>query len=569
MTKRPTGLIYAVDERPPLPTLLLLGLQHAGLMSVYLVMIVIIFKAAGASRSETISAVSFGMIALAISTILQALRKGPIGSGFLAAPVFSAIYLGPSILAAKSGGLPVVFGMTIMAAALEVLLASQLHRLRGLFPPALSGFIITIVGIELGLVAIEHVLDIENFQRPDYSRHVIVSGLTLTTMIGLSVWSSGGARLMCSAIGIAFGVVIAAILGIISQAHWNLIFEVPLVSLPDPGYISYDFDPSFIPAFLVAGVAAALRTVGVITTCQKINDEEMRQPDYAKIKGGMVADGLGCMIAGALGTMGMNSAPSLVGATQATGATSRFIAFSAGGILLLISFSPAVASLLLIIPNSVIGAALLFTSSFMITGGIQIMLSRNIDARMTYVIGISMLLGLSKRVFQDFFANLPVILQPISNSMLSLAVVSALTLHLIFRIGSKKTATIDFEDLEHSPTELVASLERQATTWKVDREIVDRAISSTQSILVHIERAHLAKGKLTMNLSFNDLNFVVNLQYKGTMLSLPHVGIRNRIFVEEESFSYGLADFLTGAYPDRMESSANGDDISIRFHFST
>lgn len=568
MAKRPSDLIYAVDERPPMPTLLLLGLQHAGLMAVYLVMIVIIFKAAGAPRSEIVSAVSFGMIALAISMMLQALRKGPIGSGYLAAPVFSAIYLGPSILAAKSGGLPVVFGMTIMAAALEILLASQLHRLRGLFPPAISGFIITIVGIELGLVAIEHVLDIQNFQRPDYGQHVAVSGLTLAMMIGLSVWTSGGARLMCSAIGIAFGVVVAAILGIISEARWSIVLEVPLLALPDPSYISYDFDASFLPAFLVAGVAAALRTVGVVTACQKINDEDLRQPDYGKIKGGMIADGLGCMIAGVFGTMGMNTAPSLVGATQATGATSRYIAFSAGGILLLISFSPAVASLLLVLPNSVIGAALLFTSAFMITGGIQIMVSRNIDARMTYVIGISMLLGLSKRVFQDFFAGLPDLLQPISNSMLSLAVVSALTLHLIFRIGSKKTATIAFENLEHPPAELVGLLEQQATNWYVDREIVDRAISSTQRLLEHLERAHLVKGDLAMSLSFNDLNFVVSLQYKGSLLSLPHIGIRNRSFLEEESFSYGLADFLTGAYPDKMESSAKGDDITIRFYFS-
>jgi hypothetical protein len=31
-----------------------------------------------------------------------------VGSGYLAVPVFSAIYLGPSVLAAKAGGLPAV-----------------------------------------------------------------------------------------------------------------------------------------------------------------------------------------------------------------------------------------------------------------------------------------------------------------------------------------------------------------------------------------------------------------------------------------------------------------------------
>ena len=41
------------------------------------------------------------------------------------------------------------------------------------FPPAISGFIVAIVGIQLGLVAIDHVLDIDDFKKPDYSRHVL------------------------------------------------------------------------------------------------------------------------------------------------------------------------------------------------------------------------------------------------------------------------------------------------------------------------------------------------------------------------------------------------------------
>ena len=46
MASRPQDLIYAVDERPPGPQLALLGLQHAVMISVYLVLIVIIMRAA-------------------------------------------------------------------------------------------------------------------------------------------------------------------------------------------------------------------------------------------------------------------------------------------------------------------------------------------------------------------------------------------------------------------------------------------------------------------------------------------------------------------------------------------
>ena len=127
------------------------GMQHAMLLSVNLVLIVIVFRRAGAGDAATLSALSLGMIALAISTVLQSMRKGPVGSGYLAPPVFSAIYIGPAVLAAGTGGLPAVFGMTMFAGLVEISLAPLLRRLRALFPPAISGFIVVIVGLQLGM----------------------------------------------------------------------------------------------------------------------------------------------------------------------------------------------------------------------------------------------------------------------------------------------------------------------------------------------------------------------------------------------------------------------------------
>jgi hypothetical protein len=51
-------------------------------------------------------------------------------------------------------------------------------------------------------------------------------------------------------------------------------------------------------------VAAGLRTVGVITTCQRINDVNWKRPDRRSIAGGVLADGLGCAIGEALGVSG-------------------------------------------------------------------------------------------------------------------------------------------------------------------------------------------------------------------------------------------------------------------------
>lgn len=89
-------------------------------MSVYLVLIIIVVRTSKLTDEIAVDAVRVGMIALAMATTLQAL-KPPFGSGFLAAPVVSAIYFKASLLAAELGGLPLVLGMTVFAGLLEIL----------------------------------------------------------------------------------------------------------------------------------------------------------------------------------------------------------------------------------------------------------------------------------------------------------------------------------------------------------------------------------------------------------------------------------------------------------------
>jgi xanthine permease XanP len=111
--------------------------------------------------------------------VLQSIRRGPDGSGYPAPPVFSAIYIGPAVLAAGTGGLPAVFGMTMFAGLVEIGLAPLLRKLRALFPAAISGFIVVIVGLQLGVIGIGDLLGVEHINRPTFHYHLIIGGLTL------------------------------------------------------------------------------------------------------------------------------------------------------------------------------------------------------------------------------------------------------------------------------------------------------------------------------------------------------------------------------------------------------
>ncbi len=78
--------------------------------------------------------VSLSMIAGGIGTILQGFNNGPVGSGYLCPHLCGSSYFSASIIAAKSGGLQLVFGMTAMAGLFEALISRVINRLRAIFP---------------------------------------------------------------------------------------------------------------------------------------------------------------------------------------------------------------------------------------------------------------------------------------------------------------------------------------------------------------------------------------------------------------------------------------------------
>jgi xanthine permease XanP len=84
---RPTKLIYAVDEWPPPLQLALLGAQYAVMSAIYLVLVAIVLRSAKVAEADTVGLMGIACIALAVGTFLQALPRGPVGSGFLAPPV--------------------------------------------------------------------------------------------------------------------------------------------------------------------------------------------------------------------------------------------------------------------------------------------------------------------------------------------------------------------------------------------------------------------------------------------------------------------------------------------------
>ncbi|GAN77610.1 solute carrier family 23 protein [Acidisphaera rubrifaciens] len=569
---RPEGLVYALDERPPALRLLLLGLQYAVMDAIYLVLVAIILRAAHVDAATSVNLMGIACIAVAIGTALQALPRGPVGSGFLAPPVFSATYLAPSVLAAQAGGMPLVFGMTLLAGLAEIAFGLLLGRLRVIVTPVLSGLSVFIVGLQLGVVGIGQMLDARHEHLATYGLHLSAAVATLAVCVGLSIWGRGAAKLLCSSMGLAVGMALAAAVGMMPPGSLAGLHGAAWFAVPMPAIGHIRFDLHLMPAFLASGVAAALRAVGVVTTCQRINDAGWRRPDMGNIRRGVLADGLANTLGGILGAPGMNIAPSLVGISTVTGATSRVIAFAAAAILFVIGLSPRIAGALLLVPPEVAGPLLVFTSSFMISGGMQIMLARPLDPRGVYVISISTLLALSESVFPAYYRALRPMARSLTENPLAFGLGTAVLLTLLFRLGTRHKAETPWDGSEPSTRRAVGFLETTGKAWKVPAETLSQAAAQMARMMAMQPPGMPADGRLRLSFDGADLDLALRWGRPEAPVPLPAAQpvppATLEIENEESALMLGLRDFLRGLTADRKSVTRRRGEVLVRLGYS-
>jgi xanthine permease XanP len=437
---KPENLIYGLDDKPPWTISFILGLQHVFTMSSTLVLPVVIAREMGAGIDVVQSLVCFSMIAAGLGTVFQALRKGPIGSGYICPNLCGPSYLSVSVQAAWLGGLPLMHGMTIISGIFEMLFSRVIQKLRFLFPPEITGLVVLMVAVALIPLGTSKFVGIAYQGDAINLKGLSIAVVTLFSMIGFSIWGKGKLKLYCVLIGLGIGYVLSIASGVILQKDFTVFLHAPWFSLPGKGtkFLSYSFDWALVLPFMVVSLCQSLKSFGNLITCQKINDENWTAPDMKNVGKGLLASGLSVTLAGLFGGMATDTSASNVGLSAATSATSRYIAFYAGFIFVGLAFLPKLTAVFSVMPEPIMGAMIIFVTCFMIIQGIQILIGSSMNTRKTFVIGLSFIFGLSAIILPDLYSRLPSWLSPIFSSSLTLATVLAIILNQIFSIGAKK-----------------------------------------------------------------------------------------------------------------------------------
>ena len=564
--KKPQHIAYAVEDRPPLAVTVLSGLQHVGIIAIALVYPLILSREAGLSLDQTSDVLAATMLILGLGAVLQSLPRGALGAGYLCPPVCTAAYLGPALLAVKTGGVSLAFGMLAFGGLIEAALSRLLRPLRPYLPPEISGLVVVLIAVALGSLAFRSLLGI-GMPQAERLPHFLVAAITLGTMVGLSVWSRGIPRLFCALIGMAVGYAAAVANGALTAADLQTVQAAPLVSPPGFAAHGWSWHATLAVPFAVAALANCVRTIGDVTICQKINDADWVRPDMRSISGGALANGVTNILGGMFGAHGVSTYTSSVGLAAATGVTSRQVGYAIGGIFIVLAFMPKASAVFLVMPAPVIGAATLFTSAIIFINGLQIITSRLLDARRTFVIGLAFMAAMAIELYPAFFDALPAATQPFFGSSLVLGTMTALVLNLVFRLGVRRTQKLVVDPLYVDPAAIEAFMETHGAAWGARRDVIDRAAFDLAQSIETIVDSGVASGPLEIEASFDEFSLDLRVSYDGPPLELPEVRPSNEEIIASEEGARRLAGFMLRRHADRMQAAHKAGRSTILFHF--
>jgi xanthine permease XanP len=324
------------------------------------------------------------------------------------------------------------------------------------------------------------------------------------------------------------------------------------------------FDPTLLAPFVIVALAGTLHLMGNVSTAQRINDDDWVRPNFSSLTGGLAGNGIAAVLCGLVGSLGVNSYTSCIGVSTATGITSRNVAYAIGIIFALLSLVPAAAIVVATIPPPVVGAALFFTAAFVFTSGLQMITARMLDARKTIVIGLSFGAAVMADVYQDVFATVPTVLQPILGNALVLGTSCGVVLNLITRIGIRERASVRLEAGNVGREAVEKFLTEQGSHWAARRDIVSRAIFGAVQLL---ELLGDSTGPVELEARFDEFNLDLRIRYTGAPLVFPELRPNAREIMTSAEGERLLAGYLLRQSADRISSRALGERAEVHLHY--
>ncbi|HFD81584.1 MAG TPA: hypothetical protein ENK05_14520 [Gammaproteobacteria bacterium] len=571
--EKPRDMIYVAQERPDLYTALAVGATHTLSALMLVIYTVIVGRGIGLSGTELRGFIALEIVVMGLTTFLQS-RTTRVSSGHLIVHSPSLMSMGAFIAASTHFGIGAASGGLLLAALVVIALSRLLPRLQTFFPPEVAGVLLVLLGLTLVEGGVQRFTGLNEGHIDPASVATAVAALLV--IVGVSVWGNQRMRIFAVVFGVAAGLVVAVFAGKFGAAQLERVADQPLFAFPLSSYRPPT--PTLVLAaalpLLLIQIIASLDSFGAGVAIDRLNDEKWRRADLPMIGRLVSCHGIGVMMNGLTGTPPVGVSSGSLGLVAVTGVAARRVGSVAGLMLVALAFFPQVSTFIIQIPLPVVGAIIVYTAGYMLVVGMELILSRMLNSRRIFMVGLSLTIGAALLLMPELRASVPPDLEPILASPLTMGGLAAVGLNLLFRIGISERAEIELAG-PHAAYDATEFLEAQGASWGARRDVITRAGAAVGEALEALQGAGLVEGPVKLRASFDEFRLVLILDYAGRAFQLEPVKKMDLSALLTEEGDAGFEDamarmssHLIRNLADKVSSAERAGRAELRMQFS-
>ncbi len=511
-------LLYSAEQTPPPAPLFFSSLQHMLLaLSLGMAVPVSVARVAGLDLAHSASLLAAAFFTMGVATLFQTYPGKFLGCGYQSMSVSDSAALAACLLAAEIGGVSLVLGMIVFSGVLKLLMSGFTFRMRKFFPAEVTGTMIFILGINIIPSAFKNFLGTSVNGTYDYM-HLTVAVVTLIFMLACTLFIKP-LKPYTALLGIGFGFLMAIVTGVFDVSSFAQLSNSSLIALPIYMDLSYSFDYRALVPFIVVTIASVVDNIGDFTAVQSSNDVNFKKPNWKSIENGIRGASIGTIISGLAGGPVQSTATTNIGIANASGITSRMVAYVASAMLIVASFFPMITGALAMIPSPVLGAVLMYSGCYIMAGGFSALSSRELDDQRTFVIFLSIFFAVST-LMPGVYSFLPKAVAQVIVSPMVMGVAILMITTLLSRIGANKKFTfITGVTPEYIPA-LNKELESICKQWGTEREVLRKLEISLDGLCEAVAEMD-PRANLFFKVDYDELQLKLHIESRDCVLQNP------------------------------------------------
>lgn len=409
----------------------ILGIQHLLAMYSGAVAVPLLIGTALKFNSEQMTyLVSIDIFMCGLATILQLFRNRYFGIGLPVVLGCAIQAVEPLKMIGKQFTIGTMYGSIIVAGIFVFLIGGQFSKIKKLFPPVVTGTLITVIGLTLIPIAVQNIgggdATAANFGD---LKSIGVGFLTVVLILVIQIWGRGFISSIAVLIGLIVGTLIAAMFGMVSL---NAVSEASWFHFPQPFYFGMPhFEWSSSVTMIIIALVSMVESTGVYFALGNILEKKITAQD---LKLGYRAEGLAVILGGVFNTFPYTTFSQNVGLLELSGIKTKRPIYWSACLLMLLGLLPKVGALATIIPTPVLGGAMLVMFSMISVQGIRMLIRVDFkDERNILIVAVSLGLGLGVSVYPTIFQALPTTAQLFLGNGIVVASLSSVLLNVCFK----------------------------------------------------------------------------------------------------------------------------------------